>query len=48
MKAQEQDIARLTVSAQELYEQAKTMILRSRRMTQVMMETGVIAGPPAE
>jgi malate dehydrogenase (oxaloacetate-decarboxylating) len=48
LKAQEQGIARLTVSAEQLYQQAKAMILRSRRITEVMMETGLIQQPPAE
>jgi malate dehydrogenase (oxaloacetate-decarboxylating) len=48
MKAQEQGIARLTVPAEQLYQQAKAMILRSRRITEVMMETGLIAEPPVD
>ena len=48
MKAQEQGVARLTFSAEELYNQAKDLILRSRRLTEVMMETGLIPQPPAE
>ncbi len=46
MKAQEQGIARLAVSEDELYRHAADMILRSRRLTEVMMETGLIAEPP--
>ncbi|PKO20887.1 MAG: malate dehydrogenase, partial [Chloroflexi bacterium HGW-Chloroflexi-1] len=46
MKAQEQGIARLTFSADELFQHAAAMILRSRRLTEVMMETGLIAEPP--
>jgi len=48
MKAQEQGIARLTFTADELFGHAKDMILRSRRLTEVMMETGLIAEPPIE
>jgi malate dehydrogenase (oxaloacetate-decarboxylating) len=46
MKAQEQGLARLTFSAEELYSQAAHMIRRSRRLTEVMMETGLIEEPP--
>src|SRR5512136_692941 len=46
MKAQEQGIARLTLSADELFRNAADMILRSRRVTDVMMQTGLIAQPP--
>ena len=42
MKAQEQGIARLTFTADELFDHAAAMILRSRRLTEVMMETGLI------
>ena len=38
MKAQEQGIARLTFSEDELFDHAAAMILRSRRLTEVMME----------
>jgi malate dehydrogenase (oxaloacetate-decarboxylating) len=48
MKAQEQGIARLTFSAEELYSQAAHMIRRSRRLTEVMMESGLIQAPPAD
>ncbi len=48
MKAQEQGLARLTFSAEELYSQAAHMIRRSRRLTEVMMETGLIEEPPAD
>jgi len=47
MKAQEQGIARLSLSADELFGQASEMIRRARRLTEVMMETGLIAEPPA-
>jgi malate dehydrogenase (oxaloacetate-decarboxylating) len=46
MKAQEQGIARLSFSAEELFDQAAAMIHRSRRMTENLMENGFIAGPP--
>ena len=46
MKAQEQGIARLTFTEDELFNHAAAMILRSRRLTEVMMETGLIAQPP--
>lgn len=47
MKAQEQGLARVMLSADELFGQASEMILRSRRLTEMMMETGLIAQPPA-
>jgi malate dehydrogenase (oxaloacetate-decarboxylating) len=46
MKAQEQGIARLSVSAEALYRQAAEMIRRSRRLTAAMMAEGLIAAPP--
>ncbi len=46
MKAQEQGVARLTKSYEELYQGARTIIGRSRRMTQVMMDEGLIAPAP--
>ncbi|MCX7669514.1 MAG: malate dehydrogenase, partial [Anaerolineae bacterium] len=46
LKAQEQGIARLSLSADELFGQASEMIRRARRLTEVMMETGLIAEPP--
>ncbi len=48
MKAQEQGIARIALSADELFGQAADIILRSRKLTEMMMETGLIAEPPAE
>ncbi len=42
MKAQEQGVARLKLSRQELYERADEMISRSRNLTQSMMDTGFI------
>jgi malate dehydrogenase (oxaloacetate-decarboxylating) len=42
MKAQEQGIARLTKSYDELYSHAQTIIGRSHELTRVMMEQGLI------
>jgi len=47
MKAQEQGIARLTMSAEQLFGHAADMILRSRKLTETMMTEGLIAEPPA-
>ena len=46
VKAQEQGVARLQKSYDELYEHAKEIIGRSRRLTQFMMEEGFIAEAP--
>ena len=46
MKAQEQGIARSSLTADELFDHAAAMILRSRRCTEAMMETGLIVKPP--
>ena len=46
MKAQEQGIARLTKSYEELFEHATTIIGRSRNMTKMMMDEGFIAEAP--
>jgi len=46
MKAQEQGIARLAIARDELFRHAADMILRSRRLTDVMMAEGLIAEPP--
>ena len=48
MKAQEQGVARLQKSYEELYDHANAMIGRSRRLTQMMMEEGFIAEAPEE
>jgi hypothetical protein len=48
MKAQEQGIARLTISETDLYQRAATIIKRSRQITATMMETGLIAEPPVD
>jgi malate dehydrogenase (oxaloacetate-decarboxylating) len=47
MKAQEQGVARLTRSYAELLDHARAIIQRSRQMTQLMMERGLIAEAPA-
>ena len=47
MKAQEQGIARLAFSADELFARAADMILRSRKLTERMMAEGFIADPMA-
>ena len=46
MKAQEQGIARITATADELFSRAAEMILRSRRLTESMMAEGFIPEPP--
>jgi malate dehydrogenase (oxaloacetate-decarboxylating) len=48
MKAQEQGLARLEKSYDELYQHAMAIIGRSRQLTQLMMEKGFIPEPPAE
>jgi malate dehydrogenase (oxaloacetate-decarboxylating) len=48
MKAQEQGVARLEKSYDELFEHATHIIGRSRKMTQLMMEKGFIAEAPEE
>jgi malate dehydrogenase (oxaloacetate-decarboxylating) len=45
MKAQEQGIARLALTYDELFEQARTIIKRSRDLTHTMMDEGFIAVP---
>ena len=47
MKAQEQGIARVAWAAEDLYQHAAQMILRSRKITTTMMAEGLIAQPPA-
>ena len=47
MKAQELGLARLTMSYDELFEHAHTVIKRSRDMTHTMMEQGFIPEAPA-
>ncbi|KAA3661391.1 MAG: malate dehydrogenase, partial [Chloroflexi bacterium] len=46
MKAQEQGVARLEKSYDELYEHAMFIIGRSRRLTKLMMEEDFIADAP--
>ena len=46
MKAQEQGIARLSVSEDDLFRHAADMIHRSRHLTDVMMQTGLIPDAP--
>ena len=46
MKAQEQGVAQLALSSEEVYTQARTIIKRSRDLTHRMMEEGFIAGAP--
>ena len=48
MKAQEQGVARLTKSYDELYQHALAMIGRSRNLTRMMMDEGFIAPVPEE
>lgn len=43
MKAQEQGVARLQISAEEEYRNASAIIKRAREMTQMMMRDGLIA-----
>jgi len=46
MKAQEQGVARLQMSYDDLLTHARTIIKRSRDLTQMMMREGFIAEPP--
>lgn len=48
VKAQEQGLARLTLSYDELFQHAMKMIKRSRDMTHVLMEQGFIEAAPEE
>ncbi len=48
VKAQEEGVARLTRSAEELRSEALARISRSRRITELMMQDGVIPPPPQE
>ncbi|MEW6716493.1 MAG: NADP-dependent malic enzyme [Chloroflexota bacterium] len=48
MKAQEQGVARLTKSYDELIDHAMTIIKRSRDLTSMMMKKGFIKGAPAD
>jgi malate dehydrogenase (oxaloacetate-decarboxylating) len=46
VKAQEQGVARLTMSYEELYHHAHEIIQRSRDLTRMMMDQGFIAKAP--
>jgi malate dehydrogenase (oxaloacetate-decarboxylating) len=46
MKAQEQGVARLSLSYEELYQNAHKIIKRSRDLTQMMMKDGFIPEAP--
>ncbi|MCL5263805.1 MAG: NADP-dependent malic enzyme [Chloroflexi bacterium] len=46
--AQEQGIARIQASREELYQQAARMIKRARDLTQTMMKEGYIPAPPGD
>lgn len=48
MKAQEQGLAHIEMSYDELFDQATRIIRRSRELTQTMMSDGFIAGAPVE
>jgi malate dehydrogenase (oxaloacetate-decarboxylating) len=48
MKAQEQGVARLQRSYDDLFEFATKIIKRSRSQTQLLMDQGFIATPPAD
>ena len=48
MKAQEQGLARITMTYEEEFENAKRIIKRSRDLTNMMMEEHFIAEPPVD
>jgi malate dehydrogenase (oxaloacetate-decarboxylating) len=48
MKAQEQGVARLTMSSEELFDHATYIIGRSRRLTKMMMDEGFIPEVPED
>lgn len=48
LKAIEQGVARIKASRQELMEHVETMIKRAREHTHILMDSGMIADPPAE
>ena len=48
MKAQEQGLARLTMTRQELYDKASATIRKARETAQLLMREGVIAPAPVE
>ncbi len=48
LKAQEQGVARLSLSREELYDMAETKIRQAREMVQFLMEKELIPPMPAE
>ena len=48
MAAQAEGLARLTLSREDLLARARSVIARSRALTQAMMEGGFIPPPPAQ
>lgn len=48
MKAQQQGIARLSKSAEQVYYEARSMIQRARDATQTLMREGIISPVPPE
>ena len=46
MKAQEQGVARLSMTRDELYKEASAIIHTARQATQLLIEGGVIRLPP--
>ena len=48
MKAQEQGIARVAMTREELYAQASSIIKTSRDMADLLMQEGIIAMPPED
>jgi malate dehydrogenase (oxaloacetate-decarboxylating) len=48
MKAQEQGIAKLQKSYDDLYREAREMITRSHRLTEMMMQSGIIPPSPEQ
>lgn len=48
LKAQEQGVARLTRTREELFQSAHDAIRRSRDMTKLMMQNGIIPPPPGD
>jgi malate dehydrogenase (oxaloacetate-decarboxylating) len=48
MKAQEQGLARIQMTYEQEFENARQIIQRSRQLTEMMMEKGFIASAPEE
>jgi malate dehydrogenase (oxaloacetate-decarboxylating) len=46
LKAQEQGLARIKMSRDELYERASFIISRTQKIVKLMMDQGHIANPP--